>query len=110
MKRIWFVLSICMLLITSCHENIDMSARYVFKESTVMDYLKNHPDAYSEYVDLLYKVPVSRVSATTLGQLLSARGHYTVFAPTNEAIHNYLDSLVLDELIPDAAMLKASKV
>ncbi len=103
MKRIWFVLSICMLLITSCHENIDMSARYVFKESTAMDYLKNHPDAYSEYVDLLYKVPVSRVSATTLGQLLSARGHYTVFAPTNEAIHNYLDSLVLDELIPYAS-------
>ena len=40
-------------------------------------------------MNILYHVPVSIASATTLGQLLAARGHYTVFAPTNEAIYAF---------------------
>ena len=32
-------------------------------------------------------------------QLLSARGNYTVFAPTNQAIQDYLDTLVVQEVI-----------
>ena len=94
-------MSACMLLLTSCHEKVDTSARYVFKDNTVMSYLEKYSDVYGEYVNILYHVPVSIASATTLGQLLAARGHYTVFAPTNEAIYAYLDSLVADELIPE---------
>ena len=81
--------ALCMI---GCSEDVDESARYVFKERTIVDYLKEHEE-YSEYVKLLYEVPVSEVSETTVGNLLSARGHYTVFAPTNEAIQNYLDTL-----------------
>ena len=33
------------------------------------------------------------MSDTKVFQLLSARGNYTVFAPTNEAIQVYLDTL-----------------
>ncbi|MCR4920379.1 MAG: fasciclin domain-containing protein [Bacteroidaceae bacterium] len=101
MKRITFAMLASVLMLTACHEQVDKSARYVFKENTVMSYLEKYSETYSEYVKILYKVPVSTASATTLGQLLAARGHYTVFAPTNEAISAYLDTLVLEELIPE---------
>ncbi len=81
----------------SCTEDIDESARYVFNDPTVIDYLKKHSDTYSTYLDLLYRVPVNPVSKTSVGQLLSARGNYTVFAPTNEAVQAYLDSLYVKE-------------
>ena len=84
------------LAIVSCTEDIDMSARYVFKERTAVDYLRDH-EQYSEYCKLLQIMPVSSVSQTTLWQLLSARGNYTVFAPTNEAIQAYLEELAAKE-------------
>lgn len=82
---IWFAIS--------CTEHIDYSARYVHRENTIISYLQSHSSDYSTYIDILYRVPVSGVSATSLGQLLSARGNYTVFAPTNDAIEAYLDTL-----------------
>ena len=81
------------LLLLSCTEDIDTSARYVFKEQTILDYLQKHED-YSEYVKLLQQVPVSTRSKSTVYQLLSARGHYTCFAPNNEAIAQYLQDQV----------------
>ena len=88
------------LAIVGCTENIDESNRYVFKERTIMDYLKQHEE-FSEYVKLLYEVPASEISQTTVGQLLTARGHYTVFAPTNEAIQTYLNALYDKKLISE---------
>ena len=80
------------LVAMACTENVDKSNRYVFRHKTVVDYLASN-EQYSQYLDLLSRVPVSDVSETTLRQLLSARGNYTVFAPTNEAIQAYLDTL-----------------
>ena len=97
MKRIKSSLMLCLailamaLAVTSCKENIDTSARYVFKFNTILSYLEKH-EAYSEYVDLLNKVAVSEISDTKVASLMSARGHYTCFAPSNEAIHKYLKS------------------
>ena len=85
-------------LLQGCKESIDTSARYVFKEETITSYLSKH-DIYSEYYDLLGRVPISIMSETTVRQLLAARGNYTVFAPTNEAIQTYLGTLVEDGLI-----------
>ena len=76
----------------ACKESIDTSARYVFKYDSALSYLQKH-GAYSEYVKLLEVVYISKVSESTVAQLLSARGHYTVFAPTNEAIENYLQTV-----------------
>ena len=78
-----------LLAIIACKETVDTSARYVFNTNTVLSYLEKHEE-YSEYVDLMNKVKVSEMSESIVAQLMSARGHYTVFAPTNEAIHNYL--------------------
>lgn len=85
----------------SCKEHIDMSARYVLKEETAYSYLCKH-EQYSSFVDLLNKVPVSRMSSSTVGSLLSARGHFTVFAPDNDAVQAYLDTLAMKNIIASA--------
>jgi len=91
---------VALWLLVACQEKVDVSNRYVFTMKTVMSYLEKY-DQYSEYVKLLKKTPVSKMSETTLAQLLSARGHYTVFAPTNDAIQDYLDSLYTKGLISE---------
>ena len=93
MKKYILFLTSFILLLCNCTEDIDISARYVFKEETVLSYLQKHED-YSEYVRLLGLVPISSRSESTVAQLLSARGHYTCFAPTNDAIALYLQDQV----------------
>lgn len=88
------------IILVGCSEQIDISSRYVFEGKTIAGYLEEK-DYYSEYVRLLGKRPVSSYSETTLLQLLSARGHYTVFAPTNEAVQSYLDSLFRKGIITE---------
>lgn len=84
----------------SCTEKIDTSSRYVFKEETISSYLSKQ-EAYSEYYSLLSKVPISEMSNTSVQQLMAARGNFTCFAPTNEAIQEYLKTLVEDSLIAE---------
>ena len=91
----------CILM--GCQEDIDTSDRYVFKDYTALGYLEKHPDTYSQYVQLLNQVPMSRISQTTVAQILSARGNYTVFAPTNEAIQAYLDTLAARNVIDEGS-------
>lgn len=76
----------------SCREDIDMSNRYVFKDYTITSYLQSHEE-YTEYLNLINSVPISSITKSTVGQLLSVRGHFTCFAPTNEAIQEYLQQL-----------------
>jgi len=100
-KHLWSKIGYSLLVavaLISCKEEIDTSARYVFKYDTVLSYLEKH-EVYSSYVDLIKKVPVSRISTSTVAQLLGARGNYTVFAPTNEAVEAYLGTLVDEGLI-----------
>ena len=95
MKRIYekaIALFIVTTICLGCKEQIDTSARYVFTSDSALGYLEKH-EKYSEYVRLLNMTPISQRSRSTVGQLLSARGHFTVFAPTNEAIQNYLNEL-----------------
>jgi len=90
-------------IMMGCQEDIDTSDRYVFKDYTALGYLEKHPDTYSQYVQLLNQVPMSRISQTTVAQILSARGNYTVFAPTNEAIQAYLDTLAARNVIDEGS-------
>ena len=93
MKKYILSLTTIILLLCSCTEDIDTSARYVFSEETILSYLQKHDD-YSEYVRILRQVPISSRSKSTVFQLLSARGNYTCFAPTNDAIALYLQDQV----------------
>ena len=101
MKKFFLYAIAALAFLVSCTEEVDTSSRYVFKEETISSYLEKHPQ-YSEYYRLLNEVLVSNISETNVRQLLSARGHYTIFAPTNDAIQLYLDSLVRQGLIPEA--------
>ena len=90
-------------LTQSCSEEIDKSSRYTFTGNTIISYLEEYPETYSEYSALLNIVPVSDFSDSKVSQLLSARGNYTCFAPTNEAIHDYLAHLVDSGIISDSS-------
>lgn len=94
------ILFIAAVLAVSCTEDIDTSARYVFKERTIASYLTSH-DQFSEYVRLLKEQKVSEVSETSVYQLMTAYGAYTCFAPTNDAIQLYLDTLCIKGVIPE---------
>lgn len=95
------LLAIALGFLQGCKEDIDMSDRYTFKEYTIASYLTEHDTTYSEYIDLLQKVKISHRSQSTVFQLMSARGKYTMFAPTNKAIHDYLDTLCAKGIISE---------
>lgn len=102
MRRLsYLVLCLLTVFLFACHEEVDTSARYVFTERTVASYLEDHSQ-FSEYIRLMKEQKVSDVSETTVYQLMTAYGYYTCFAPTNEAIQLYLDSLVMKGIIPEA--------
>lgn len=86
--------SSAMVALNSCTEKIDESNLYTFTGEMMTDHFVNNPDAFSSYLYILGKVHPSKRSESTMQELLSARGNYTCFAPTNEAIQSYLDSLV----------------
>ncbi len=101
-KYLLYALAATCMMIAGCKEDVDTSSRYVFREETISSYLAKH-EQYSEYYRLIGEVSVSKYTGTKVRQLLSARGHYTTFAPTNEAIQEYLDTLVTQGLIPVAS-------
>lgn len=72
---------------TSCSEQIDDSNLYTFTGQTVIDYLRSD----STLSD------IAKISDYAgMSDRLSAYGTYTCFAPTNEALETYIDSLYKD--------------
>ncbi len=102
MKRTYLTAALAGLLLTCCKEDIDMTSRYVFTTRTIASYLEQH-EQFSEYVRLLKEQPISSLSQSSVYQLMTAYGSYTCFAPTNEAIALYMDSLVIKGIIPQAS-------
>ncbi|MBO7068173.1 MAG: fasciclin domain-containing protein [Bacteroidaceae bacterium] len=101
MRKLFFSLTVLLLMVCACSEQIDTSAKYVFKYHTIASYLEAHPD-YSQYVSLLKMIPINEnLETSTVYQLLTARGNYTVFAITNDAIDAYLQDLVNEGLITE---------
>lgn len=78
-----------MMGLTSCSEDIDESNLYTFTGETIEDYLANRPDQFSSFNYILQRAG--------LDKLMSGYGTYTCFAPTNEAVKEYIDSLYNDE-------------
>ena len=105
--RTHFFLSVIIVAVTlgallgACTDDVDKSDMYTFRGQTVLDILSTDPD-YSNYKALLERVKFSsnviaadneKVGSSTAAQLLATRGNYTVFAPTNEALQSYIDSV-----------------
>ena len=78
--------------LAGCSDNINDSNLFVSKGKTVTQLLEEDPD-FSIYLHLLQQVRLSDKSPSSVAQMLSARGNYTVFAPQNNAMHHYLDSI-----------------
>ena len=76
-------LFIVAFLFTACSDEPDTSNYYTFKGEMMSTYLKTH-EQFSDYAAI--------VDRAGLMDLLSAYGHYTCFAPTNDAIQAYLKS------------------
>lgn len=100
MRKFFLSFIVLSMALVSCKEEIDTSARYVFVDHTVASYLESQP-CYSEYLEMTKVVPMSPRSKSTVYQLLTARGNYTCFAPTNDAIKTYFGQLVEEGLITE---------
>lgn len=79
------LLFLCLALfvgcLSSCSDDPDADNYYTFTGQMMSEYLKTHED-FSEYAAI--------VERAGLMKQLSAYGHYTCFAPTNEAVNTYL--------------------
>lgn len=80
-------------LFTSCTEDIDESNLYTFTGETIEDYLVNRSDRFSSFNYILSRIGYDRI--------LSAYGTYTCFAPDNDAVNDYVDSLYNDMSNPE---------
>jgi uncharacterized surface protein with fasciclin (FAS1) repeats len=81
------------VVLTSCKEEIDESNLYTFTGETIEDYLTNRSEKFSSFNYILTRIGYDKI--------LSAYGTYTCFAPTNEAVQEYIDSLYDDPVNTD---------
>ena len=75
-------------LYTSCKEDIDESNLYTFTGETIEDYLVNRSERFSSFNYILSRIGYDKI--------LAAYGTYTCFAPDNDAVTAYVDSLYED--------------
>ena len=80
-------------IVTSCKEDIDESNLYTFTGETIEDYLVNRSDRFSSFNYILSRIGYDKI--------LSAYGTYTCFAPDNDAVQAYIDSLYDDPVNVD---------
>ena len=76
-----FYLLTLLPLITSCSDEPDSSNFYTFTGEMASDFLKNRSQ-YSEFTEI--------VNRAGMMDLLSTYGHFTVFVPSDSAVHTYL--------------------
>lgn len=84
-----FLISACIValsalqmnLFTSCSDDMPAESYYTFTGEMMSDYLKNN-ERFSMFARIVERANVM--------DLLSARGEYTMFPPTNEAVEAYL--------------------
>lgn len=78
-------------ILCSCQDKVDESDMYTFVSDQAGTYIqKNFP----YFAELMHRVHTGRsVKSSTFDNLLSARGNYTCFIPTDEAVQHYVDSL-----------------
>ncbi|MFC0875977.1 fasciclin domain-containing protein [Saccharicrinis sp. FJH2] len=84
-KSLIYIALFFSVLFVSCNsDNITRNSYYTFTEEMMGRYFMNRPDSFSEFRKLL--------DTTEVMGLLNAYGHYTCFAPTNEAMHAFYAS------------------
>lgn len=113
-KGFFWALIALLIGFSSCSDSIDESNLYSFSGESISSYLKSREDC-SEFVALLSKVNLSKKSKSTLIELLSTRGNYTLFVPTNDALKAYITEVtgITDnptiECLPDSIAEELAK-
>lgn len=79
-------------MLTGCKEDIDESNFAIKSDQTLTDYLSASPNL-SSIKAIFDRVKLgSGAKASSMTSVLSARGNYTVFAPTNAAVVAYVQA------------------
>ena len=76
----------------SCSDKVDSSNLFVFEGETVANYLED-TEGYSMFSQLTKRVKTGRKTDSRVYSLLAARGNYTVFAPSDKAVQQFIDSV-----------------
>lgn len=76
------------MLISSCSDDMPAESYYTFTGEMMSDYLQNNND-YSKFAAIINRAKDSK-RGVNLMDLLSVRGQFTCFAPTNAAVEKYL--------------------
>lgn len=74
---------------TSCQQEIAEESRFTFTGKLIADYLKEDTARFSNFCQILDQAKIGKRAGSML-TTLSTYGSYTCFAPTNEAIENYI--------------------
>ena len=94
----------------SCTENIDESNFAINSEQTAADFISADPN-FSMAKAIFLRVPLGNSDgASPIFSVLTARGNYTVFLPTNQAMETFLaenNVATLEELNDELAFLIA---
>ena len=77
----------------ACKEDIDESNLYTFTGETIEDYLSNRSEQFSSFNYILSRIGYDKI--------LAAYGTYTCFAPDNQSVAEYIDSLYDDPVNKD---------
>ena len=79
-----------------CTDDVDESDMYTFTGQLVQDFIEA-TDETSYFAYLTTVARASTKSESSIADLLTTRGNYTCFAPTNDAVQAYLDSVYSTE-------------
>ena len=82
----------CRCVFWSCSDKVDSSNLFVFEGETVTNYLED-TEGYSMFSQLTKRVKTGRKTDSRVYSLLAARGNYTVFAPSDKAVQQFIDSV-----------------
>ena len=83
--------SLLLFLLHSCYDSDDVGdSFYTFTGETVGSYLEVHPETFSEFTKAVKKAG--------LDELLKTYNKYTCFAPTNDAMHTYYNTLGISSI------------
>jgi uncharacterized surface protein with fasciclin (FAS1) repeats len=94
-NRIWLIKTVaCLVLafaIQACSDSDDVGENfYTFTGETIGSYLEAYPETFSEFT--------KAVNIAELNDLLKTYNTYTCFAPTNEAMLAYYDTLGVNSI------------
>lgn len=104
--KLLMVSSAGLLAFSACKEQIDTANRFTFTGETVTSFLQKNDTLFGQYTELLKNVKQSSKTQSTISTLLSiTTSNYTCFAPTNQAIDDFLDSAYVKGVFPSKDFL-----